>query len=179
MTFTYPIAFAEHYRAYRTAFHRKPAAWLGYAFFVLLPVGISVAAVAFGGWTVADMLQENGLLLMVGPVFVVMLVPILHRMNVRQARTGNRTVEGDQHLALTSEGFRAWGSLYNTSVLWSAVNEVVETRSYFLIYLSELQFYFLPKSVIAEPEQLETVRALLQQGVGERARLVVGRKTAA
>jgi hypothetical protein len=179
MTFSFPLTFSEHYRAYRTAFHRKPSAWLSYAFFVLLPIGIGAAAMIFRDWTLEDVLRENGLLLVAGPAFVVLLVPLLHRLNVRQARTGNRTVEGVQHLMMGAEGFRAWGALYNTAVLWSAVYEVVETRRYFLIYLSELQFFFLPKGAIAEQADVEAVRQLVSTALGDRAKLSGPRRAAA
>lgn len=179
MTFTFPLPFSEHYRAYRTAFHRKPSSWLSYAFFVFVPVVICAAAIVFRGWTFEDVVRENSLLLIAGPAFVVVLVPLLHRLNVGQARAGNRTMNGDQHLTLTGEGFRAWGALVNTSVLWGAVHEVAETRRYFLIYLSELQFFFLPKTAIVGPAELDAVRELFRAALGDRARLAVRRRAAA
>jgi len=88
MTYTFPASFKERYRAYRTAFHRKSAAWLGYAFFVGLPLLIAALAVVLRGWTVQEIWTQQGYLLTLGPLFAIVGVPLLHRLNVQQQRSG-------------------------------------------------------------------------------------------
>jgi hypothetical protein len=51
------------------------------------------------------------------------------------------------------------------------VYEVAERRRYFLLYLSELHFLFLPKTAIKDPQELHALRELLQSRLGERAKL--------
>ena len=173
LTYSFPITFSEHYRAYRTAFHRKPAAWIGYAFFIGLPLAIAALAIALRGWTLSQLWSEEGYLLVAGPLFVIVGVPLLHRLNVKQQRTGNSALSGTQHISFSADGFRAWGDLQNTSALWAAIHQVVETRRYFLIYLSEVHFLFLPQAAVRNPDGLRT---LLREHAGERARLAAGRR---
>jgi YcxB-like protein len=168
MSYSYPSSFSDHYRAYRTAFHRKPAAWLGYAFFVGVPLGIAALAVALRGWTIEEVWTQQWYLLIGGPAFVILGVPFLHRLNVQQQRAGNAAQAGEQSVAFSDDGFRAWGPLQNTSVLWSGVHSVVETRQFFLIYLSEVHFFFLPKRVVGDASAL---RELLREKLGVRANL--------
>ena len=169
MTVTYPATFRDHYSAYRTAFHRKPVAWVGYAFFGLLPIGIALAALA-RGWTPSELWADSGYLLLVGPAFAFVGVPLLHRMNVKQQRSGNAASEGDQSYAFSEDGIRVWGPLYNTSVLWTGVGEVKETKRFFLIYLSEVHFLFVPKNQLSEEQAIE-LRTLLSRVLGDRAKL--------
>jgi hypothetical protein len=169
MTITFPSTFADHYRAYRAAFHRKPAAWLGYAFFCLLPIGIALAALA-KGWSLQELWAQNGLLLLVGPLFALVGVPLLHRMNVKQQRAGNASTAGEQTYAFSADGVRMWGSLSNTSVLWSGVTEVVETKRFFLLYFSAVHFLYIPKWRLSK-EQCSELRALLAHALGEQAAL--------
>jgi hypothetical protein len=168
MTYTFPVTFADHYAAYRTAFHRKPAAWLGYVFFIGLPLVIAGLAIALRGWTVQEIWEQQWYLLIGGPLFALVGVPLLHRLNVRRQRSGNAALTGQQSITFSPDGFRALGDLQNTSVLWPGVHAVVETRRFFLIYLSELHFVFLPKAVIPDGPALRT---LLQKHLGERAQL--------
>src|SRR3954468_17033972 len=123
MTFTFPASFSQHYSAYRTAFHRKPATWLGYAFFVGLPVGIGAAAVFVQGWTFQELWSENWGLLLGGPGFALVGLPLLHRMNVRQQRAGNAMLGNEQNIAFSEDGLRTWGPLHNSSVLWNGITK--------------------------------------------------------
>jgi YcxB-like protein len=170
MTFSFPLTFTEHYRAYRTAFHRKPSAWAAYAFFLLLPVGVVAAAIA-KGWTMADVWRQNWQLLVLGPLFVLVGAPWLHRLNVRQQRKGNRSLEGVQSLVFSEDGIRMWGPLWNASFLWPAVHEVVETRRYLLIYLSAVQFFFVPREAVGDASSWTELRNLLRSALGNRVRL--------
>src|SRR5262245_56708789 len=142
MTYSFPATFEEHYRAYRAAFHRKPAAWLGYVFFAGLPLAIAALAVFVRGWTVQDLWTQEWYLLVPGPLFLIGGLPLLHRLNVHQQRSGNAMAAGEQSIEFTPDGFRAWGAVHNTSVRWNGIHAVVETRRYFLIYLSEVHFFF-------------------------------------
>ena len=179
MTVSFPLGFSEHYRVYRVAFHRTKAAWIAYAFFSLVPILICAAAVAFRGWALEEVARENAPLLVGGPAFCIVVLPLLHRLNVRQARAGNRTTDGEQHLALSSDGIRAWGALHNTSLQWNAVHEVVETRDYFLIYLSKVQFFFLPKTALGGATELAAARCLFEDAISDRAKLLGHRRAAA
>lgn len=67
MTYTFVATFAEHYRAYRAAFHRKPAAWVGYIFFAGMPLAIAALAVVVRGWTIQEVWAEQWYLLVLGP----------------------------------------------------------------------------------------------------------------
>jgi YcxB-like protein len=168
MTYSFPVSFADHYAAYRTAFHRKPAAWIGYVFFIGLPLVVAGLAIALRGWTFQDLWQQQWYLLIGGPLFALVVVPLLHLLNVRQQRSGNAALTGQQSITFSPDGFRAWGDLQNTSVLWPGIHAVVETRRYFLFYLSEVHFFFLPKAIVPDASEL---RALLREHIGERARL--------
>src|SRR3954470_1029883 len=124
MTFTFPASFSQHYSAYRTAFHRKPAAWFGYAFFILLPLGLAALAVVFAGWSPKEVWKDNWGLLLGGPLFAVVGLPLLHRMNVRQQRAGNAALSNEQNIAFSEDGIRTWGPLHNSSVLWKGITRV-------------------------------------------------------
>jgi hypothetical protein len=170
LTISFPLPLREHYRAYRAAFHRQPSAWVAYAFFGVLPIVIFAAGHFARGMDWAELWTEDWHLLILGPLFVLVGAPLLHLMNVRALRRGNRTLVGDQSYTFSSDGFRTWGPLFNTSLLWEAVDRVVETRAYFFIYVSAAAAYFVPKTAITSA-QLRDLRALLAASLGSRAQV--------
>ena len=178
VTASFELPLRQHYRAYRVAFHRQPSVWIAYAFFGLLPPAILVAAHFARGTPWAELWSEHWRLLIWGPLFIVAGVPLLHLMNVRQLRSRNRTLAGAQSYAFSRDGFRTWGPLFNTAVLWDGVDRVVETRGYLLIYVSAVAAYFVPVAAVP-PAERPALRQILHDSLGERARVAPMHRSAA
>jgi hypothetical protein len=178
MTVSFALPLTEHYRAYRAAFHRQPSSWIAYGFFGLLPVVILLAGRLARGLPWSVLWAQNWNLIIWGPLFVLVGAPLLHLMNVRALRAGNRTLAGEQSYAFSQDGFRTWGPLFNTSLLWGGVDRVVETRRYLFIYVSAAAAYFIPLSAIA-PAELQDLRQLLHAALGSRAAMRSDRGAAA
>jgi hypothetical protein len=52
---------------------------------------------------------------------------------------------------------------------WFAIHQAIETTSSFLLFLSPLEHYLVPKRCVREPSEISTVRELLQQAIGSKA----------
>lgn len=170
MTVSFPLPLAEHYRAYRAAFHRQPAAWVGYAFFGGFPVLLLLLYRFTDGRGWAEAWAETWHLLALAAAALLVGFPLIHLQNVRALRRGNRSLEAPQSYAFGPDGFRTWGPLFNTSVLWAGVDRAVETRRYFFLYVSAAAAYFVPKAGLSAAE-VAGVRAALGAGLGPRAQL--------
>jgi hypothetical protein len=170
---SFPIEFWTRYRASRTLMHRLWGTWLAYAFFLGGPTAAFIAAFvlhwdlsrrgAFGlpGWA----------LLSGGYVFVFVFIPLLQMFQLWAGSRRNRTLEGMQTQSLTPEGFSTSSPTFHSDFKWDAIYKAVETKHFFLLYLSTRAAYYIPKARLTGAADLETLRSVLKTHLDERARL--------
>ncbi len=51
---------------------------------------------------------------------------------------------------------------------WEAVVSIVETKDFFLIYIGKDRAYFIPKTALASPSELDALRTLFQDQAPDR-----------
>ena len=86
--------------------------------------------------------------------------PAMIAFSVRTYRSKNRTVAGQHSLTLDADGIHMSNPLVDMTLQWKAVHKVIETRSFFLFFISVGIAQYLPKRVIS-PEDLPSVRELI------------------
>ena len=172
VTVSCPIDFWTQYRASRAIVNRTWGTIFGWGFFVGLPLvalilmlatGHEVSAPAvFGlpGWTVVI----GGLL------FMLVFMPLTHVLNVWSYRRRNRSVAGVHTYAINPEGYSVRGSVFNTEIKWDVILKAVETKRFILLYVASRWAHFIPKSA-ASPVDLATIRTILYEKLGPKARL--------
>ena len=73
-----------------------------------------------------------------------------------------------QRIVVTDDGIRVRGRITATDVRWDMLTRVVETRRFFLFFLSKIQAVYLPKRAI-QPEEVDVLRRTLRQHIEGRA----------
>jgi hypothetical protein len=85
----------------------------------------------------------------------------------RQApRIGTR-----QRIEVTDDGLRVRARLVAADAQWKMLTRVVETKDLVLFFAGRGSAWYLPKRALRGQHDLETLRYLLHQNMGDRARL--------
>ena len=173
VTISGPVSFGTHYRATRAVFARNRVSLLNYGFFVGLPL-LVLAAMLVSGYDVSrpSVLDlPTWSVLLVGPAFVFVFLPMCHALNVWQMRRQNATLRGVLTFTVTSEGIESHGGSFDVRLRWDAIHRVVETKRFFLFYVSSTMAHFIPKDCISSDEELQTIRKIVYEAVCDRAKL--------
>jgi hypothetical protein len=73
---------------------------------------------------------------------------------------------GARRIVVTDDGIQVRGRITAADVRWSVLTRVVETKRFFLLFLSKIQAIYIPKRVF-QPDDIEALRTLLRQHVNE------------
>ena len=163
-----PISFGTQFRATRAVVARSRVSLVIYGFFV----GVPLLALAVLLTTGCDLARPSvfGLPIWVellfGPAFVFLFLPLCHALNVWQMRRGNASIRGVLTFTITSEGFESHGGSFDLRIRWDAIHRVVETKHFLLFYIAAARAYFIPKTCMASPEDLQTVRKIIRDAIG-------------
>ena len=152
---------------------RLRSTWISYAFFVAVPMILIIAALVTG-WdlSVRGMYDlPRWALLSAGSVFMFVVMPLLQMFQIWEARRSNPKIFGIRTQSFTPEGFSASSDGFNTSFKWDAIPKAIETKDFFLIYISSRSAHITPKPRLTEPGDLEKLRAVLKNYLNERAQL--------
>jgi hypothetical protein len=103
----------------------------------------------------------------VAMMFVV--VPWLQRRTVSKAYYANPAMQGQQTYEFTPEGLRMVGPLSSVFVAWPGILSARETDEFLLFFVQKNLAYYLPKRTVASISDLEKLRELVRQNLGERA----------
>jgi len=172
ITFSSTIDFWTQYRATRAVVSRFGTTYLGWIFFVGVPMLLVIVKLclgqdisapgAFGLPTWATVV--GGLLFMLG------LMPLLQLLNVSSMRRGNPSTGGVTTYTITPDGYSIQGGLFDTTLKWEAFLKAIETKEFILLYVSTRWAHFIPKA-IATSSDLEAIRTILRQKLGPKAQL--------
>ena len=164
---------AEHRQFYR-ALHRvvTSSAKNRSLLWVIRLFPAAALAVAFGtgdGWRV-------GLGAALGYGLIMLVLSALGRVggaywSAREYARTHACVTDDQVRVLSAAGIEARCATSTTAVQWHGIQRVVETPEFFLFLTTPRCAIQLPKRAVGGPAELEAVRELTRQMVGERAQL--------
>jgi YcxB-like protein len=110
------------------------------------------------------------LAIVVGIVLLVALVsPALRRRQVRRLYAGTPALAGAKRYEFNEEGLTLSNASASHLLRWSAFVQAAETPEFFLLYYSKGCAYYLPRRGIGSETQVDAVRQLLRDQLGERA----------
>ena len=98
--------------------------------------------------------------------------PLAVRLNLRSFVGANPELGAPQLYRFTETGVDLRGGPADVSVAWPNITEAVETKAVLLLFTGRTMAHVLPRGAIAAAGQLEAVRQLLRERLGERAHLL-------
>jgi hypothetical protein len=158
-----------HYKGIRELTRLMPSARWAYAFFLGVPALLVVVVLVMG--LGVHRLLENWAGIIGGPVFIFVLLPLLAYWQVRSNHRTNAALKGPQIYEFTEEGLSARGPLHTATVSWTGFHKAVETRTFFFLFLSSQQAYFIPRDAVSAQVGLDPFRMLLRRHLGESVKL--------
>ena len=164
---------AEHARAATIILRRKRGFWI----FIIVLVLVVVAPVLFAalkGYPATRIVASLvPYLLIFGVLFLGM--PLWQRWALQRVYRTTPSLQHEQTHEFSEEGFRLSNPLSNTLIRWDAFVDALETREFFLFYISPSIAYFLPKRAVPTHPELQELRVLLRaqlHRVGRNARVL-------
>ena len=91
-------------------------------------------------------------------------------LTARRSLREDPCAKDDVRHIVSPEGFGVRTGALSIDVKWAHITQIVETKEFMLFYFTKRAAYFTPKRVIPDTE-LESLRSLLLQVLGDRARL--------
>jgi len=166
------VTFGQQYRVSRLASFRGAGRMLWGAFvgvpiigaLGLLSVGGSLTEKTSSGWPMWAILAA-------GPVFMLVIVPLLVARAVAQARRQNPSLCSARTYTVSREGFEVKAETFETRMQWPAIIEAVETKEFFLFFISARGAHFIPKAFLTSPNEFQDLRAIVREALGPKARL--------
>jgi hypothetical protein len=153
--------------------HRLWGTWLGYAFFAGVPTAVFIGAF-FLGWD----LSRPGVfdlpgwaVLCASYVFIFVFMPLQRLLLLWLSGRRNRTLSGVQTQTIGPAGFSASGPAFSTNLKWEAIYKAIETKHFFLVYISSRAAYFIPKARISTAVDLAKLRSVLIAHLDGKAKL--------
>jgi YcxB-like protein len=172
-TFSSTIGFWTQYRANRAIVNRMRSTYVVWGFFIGVPLLVIVVMLCLGQDLSAS--GTSGLpawaMLSGGPLFVLVFMPLLQLLTISSMRRRSPTAGKVQTYTVTPDGYTVRGSLFDSALKWEAFVKAVETKEFFLFYLSARWAHFIPKATATEAD-LQTIRAILREKLGTKAKLL-------
>jgi hypothetical protein len=110
--------------------------------------------------------------------FYLLLLPFVHFMNVvmiffmsRRVFMQNRFMREEIRYAFGDEGVQVSTDTRTSRHQWSMYGKVVETRRHFLFFYPDAMAHLIPKRCFKGTEELDRLREVLRDGLGDKARL--------
>lgn len=138
-----------HYAASRAVEGRSQARnWCNWII-LGLPVFLVVLALATGE-SLASAIWRNVFWIVFAPLTVFVALPWLERWQIRRYHARTPSVRGEQTFTIDEAGLHMAGAYASTTLRWDALTEVVESKDFFLFYISEGRAHFLPRSAVPD-----------------------------
>ena len=162
------LAFSEYLRANFWFMLRRMRILMWFlGIVVLADLVITVWLVAkYGVEAIGD---QTFLLILVG-YFI--LVPGLLYFRVRRNFTTHRALKESMHYSFSQRGLALTGVTTASRTEWENIRKVFETDRAFLLFVSSLQMYLLPKNAFPDEATISTFRTLLRDRLGDRKKVL-------
>jgi hypothetical protein len=161
----------DHLDALRIVKRRFPSRWAAPALFLGGPAVIVVMTV-LGGMSLQHAVIVNMFWIVVGPLILFVGLPLSTRQTVRFLTKGNPAATAPQLYRFTETGFEERECPVEVSIAWSAIADAVETKTLLLLFIGRTTAYIVPRRTLVAAGQMDAVRGLLRERLGERARLL-------
>jgi hypothetical protein len=87
------------------------------------------------------------------------------------AKRSAEAVKGKIQYSFSRQGFAAFSPVAQSRNDWESLSKVEEKKKDFLFYPQENVFFIIPKNSFQDAEQTARFRRILQETLGEKARL--------
>jgi hypothetical protein len=164
MRFEFHTSFQEHYIATLSVLSRVP---LQIVFSAIFP--LAGLLLLFLNLFTASLSFYNIVLIF----FCFAFSPLLTALNVWLYRQRNKTSVGQFVYEIDDEGVKVTGGVFELKLAWQGIRRVVETRRFFLFFISTQMAQFLPKRAITS-HQLSELRQLVSAKVLAKSRPTSG-----
>jgi hypothetical protein len=167
------VSFGMQYRVSRAAALRGSMGWFPWLVFVGGPILAALPLLSAG----SDLTEPTSsgppmwVILAAGPAFMLILMPLLYAWSIAQARRRNPALCRSMTYTVTREGFAVKGENFETKLQWPVILRAVETKEFFLFFISALNAHFIPKAFVSSPDELQAIRAIVRGALGPKARL--------
>ncbi len=165
----YQVEFRDFYHALRWYAWRK--CWWIY--------GLMIVAVTFALMTTVFRPDKDPSSSRLNVILPAVIIPVLlagylywgiHRNDKRQFKT-NKALCEPRHSIFSEEGSESSSSVSSGKAAWSILHQVLETPESFLFFTSNAGFTVFPKRSLKSDEELQTLRRLIRQNLGPKAKL--------
>ncbi len=109
--------------------------------------------------------------ILVGPIYLFFGVPIATRYSLRAWRNANPELGAPQRYRFTDTGFEPREGPSEVTIAWASIVEARETDAVLLLFTGRTMSQVLSRVSMEDAGQMEAVRALLRDRLGERAHL--------
>jgi hypothetical protein len=161
----------DHLDALRIMKRRFPARWAAPTLFLGGPA-VMVVMTVLGGMSLQHAVIWNIFWIVVGPLILFVGLPLSTRQAVRFSTKNNPAATAPQLYRFTESGFEERECPVEIRVAWSAITDAVEAKSVLLLFIGRTTAYIVPRRTLVDAGQMEAVRGLLRERLGERARLL-------
>jgi hypothetical protein len=137
-------------------------------FLILFLAGVVYPALYLTG-AVETTKKDNpwGLLI---PWALLLLLLLTTFLGTRRNLKSNRALQGEMHYCFSRDGINTAGPLSSGQMGWAAIRDAFETRSNFLIFISNNLMYLIPKRCLQSGDVVR-LRALVSEMLGRKARM--------
>lgn len=109
----------------------------------------------------------------VGLVFLFFyLARFMQRFNIGRQLMSVPGINEPYVFTFSEEGLAIAGRLSNTNIKWEAIVKARESKTDFLFYTTKRFAQFLPKRAFGHNEEMNELRVLLDQKLGDKAQVV-------
>ncbi len=171
MRFTFDYDRAELIRAHRQVARHTESRWR-YTNRVLVSVGVvaAIMVVVIPRW--ADVSLRVAVWALVLPFWFWLCGWIMLPLSARQFERQRPDSAHPLSAALGEGGYEVTSFSGTTLLKWVGIRRALETAEFLLIYITKSHAYYLPKRAIRSADELNAVRRLLREHLGDRAKLM-------
>jgi hypothetical protein len=165
------LHFPEFYHAMRWYAWRKY--WWHYcALTISVPAGALIGGVLLGHASSKAVMVASVPVAITTAVVAGLLIWNVYRIARRQFRTSPSAGE-IRHWILSESGVETSSASSSGKFTWSTLHKVVESPESFLLFTSTTIFIVLPKRILGREERIESLRTLIRQQLGTKAKVKV------
>jgi hypothetical protein len=168
LAFTFRPTAAEHSRVLMLMLRRKRGYWVSIGVLILIIMALAVIPARQGRSVTEVASTVLPYLLVFGAIFLAL--PLVQRWQLGRFYRQTPTWQEEQTHEFSEDGLRMRNPLSNTLMRWDALVDVLETKEFFLFFISRSMAYFLPKRAITTPDQLRELRGLLETQLSRAGR---------
>jgi hypothetical protein len=142
--------------------------WSGIFVVFIFPLVMLGSQLALGE-TLQAALMSNLAWIVGFPVFWLLGIPLAQRWGASRTFRSTPAAQGEQVYTFDRDRITVAGGLSSGVLDWKAIIRSVETRDFFLLFLSGQMAHFLPKSAFDSDADVKAFRALVAENVHARS----------